>query len=108
MKKNIHPKYYKDVKVSCVTCNNSFTTGSTVEEITTEFCSKCHPFYTGEQRIVDTDNLVEKFKERQEKKAKSFRSKKQKMEERKKKLSRTTRGTGQGLTLKDMLAKVGK
>jgi len=53
MKDKIHPKYYDDAKVSCL-CGNTFTTGSTRPEIRVEVCSKCHPFYTGEQRIVDS------------------------------------------------------
>lgn len=60
MKKNIHPKYYEDSKASCA-CGNSFTTGSTLKEIHTEICSKCHPFYTGKQKLVDTAQRVEKF-----------------------------------------------
>jgi large subunit ribosomal protein L31 len=61
MKKDIHPKYYKDAKVICA-CGNTFTTGSTLPEIKTELCSACHPFYTGKQKLVDTARRVEKFK----------------------------------------------
>ncbi len=60
MKKEIHPKYYKDAKVTCV-CGNQFTTGSTKQEIKVELCSACHPFYTGKQKLVDTARRVEKF-----------------------------------------------
>ena len=60
MKKDIHPKYYKDAKVTCV-CGNKFTTGSTKPEIRVELCSACHPFYTGKQKLVDTARRVEKF-----------------------------------------------
>ncbi len=63
MKDKIHPKYYEDAKVSCL-CGNTFTTGSTRPEIRVEICSKCHPFYTGKQRIVDTMGRVERFKKR--------------------------------------------
>jgi len=63
MKDKIHPKYYDDAKVSCL-CGNTFTTGSTRPEIRVEVCSKCHPFYTGEQRIVDSMGRVERFKKR--------------------------------------------
>lgn len=62
-KKDIHPKYYKDAKVKCA-CGNSFTVGSTKEYIETEICSKCHPFYTGKEKIVDTLGRVEKYKKR--------------------------------------------
>ena len=60
MKKEVHPKYYSDCKVSCV-CGNTFTTGSTEPEIKVELCSACHPFYTGKQKLVDTARRVEKF-----------------------------------------------
>jgi large subunit ribosomal protein L31 len=63
MKAKIHPKYYDKAKVSCL-CGNTFTTGSTRPEIRVEICGKCHPFYTGEQRIVDSLGRVERFKKR--------------------------------------------
>ncbi|MFA6533863.1 MAG: 50S ribosomal protein L31 [Patescibacteria group bacterium] len=63
MKKDLHPKYYPEAKVTCV-CGNSFTIGSTVPEIHTELCSACHPFYTGNQKLVDTARRVDKFKQR--------------------------------------------
>jgi large subunit ribosomal protein L31 len=61
MKEKIHPKYYHDARVVC-SCGNTFTTGSTIKELRVELCGKCHPFYTGEQRIVDTAGRVERFK----------------------------------------------
>lgn len=60
MKKKIHPKYYK-AKVTC-SCGNAFEVGSTNKTIQTEICSKCHPFYTGSQKLVDTTGRVERFK----------------------------------------------
>lgn len=63
MKKDIHPKYYPDAKVTCV-CGNTFTTGSTMPEIKIEICSACHPFYTGKQKLVDTARRVDKFHKR--------------------------------------------
>lgn len=63
MKENIHPKYYTDAKVVC-SCGNTFTTGSTRQLLKVEVCSKCHPFFTGEQRIVDTEGRVERFRRR--------------------------------------------
>lgn len=66
MKKDIHPKYYPEAKVVC-SCGNTFTTGSTQESIRTDVCSACHPFFTGEQRIVDTAGQVERFMKRLEK-----------------------------------------
>src|SRR3989339_764304 len=63
MKKDIHPKYNKATKVTCV-CGNEFETGSTRDEIKVELCHMCHPFYTGKQKLVDTARRVEKFQEK--------------------------------------------
>jgi len=63
MKPKIHPTYYPDAKVTCA-CGNTFVTGGTRKELKTEVCSKCHPFFTGEQRIVDTAGRIERFKRR--------------------------------------------
>ncbi len=63
MRKNIHPTYYSQTKVHCV-CGNVFTVGSTREEIYVDICSRCHPFYTGKEKIIDTAGRVEKFKTR--------------------------------------------
>ncbi len=65
MKAEIHPVYYPNARVTC-SCGNSWTTGSTRPEIRTDICSACHPFYTGEQRIVDTAGQVERFMKRLE------------------------------------------
>ena len=59
MKAGIHPKYEK-AQVTCA-CGNTFETRSTADEIRVEICSACHPFYTGKQKIVDTEGRVEKF-----------------------------------------------
>jgi large subunit ribosomal protein L31 len=67
MKEGIHPKYYPDATVICA-CGNTWTTGATQKEIRTDVCSACHPFFTGEQRIVDTAGQVERFMRRLEKK----------------------------------------
>jgi large subunit ribosomal protein L31 len=68
MKKNRHPKYYPNAQVKCA-CGNTFTVGSTKEFIEVEICSKCHPFYTGKEKIIDTMGRVEKFRKRLAKKA---------------------------------------
>jgi large subunit ribosomal protein L31 len=60
MKSEIHPTYYPDAQVICA-CGNTWTTGSTKKVIHTDVCSRCHPFYTGEQRIVDTEGQVDRF-----------------------------------------------
>lgn len=65
MKKDIHPQYHENVKVTCV-CGNSFTTGSTKEELKVEICANCHPFYTGKQKLVDSTQRVEKFQAKME------------------------------------------
>jgi large subunit ribosomal protein L31 len=63
MKDKIHPKYYNDARVIC-SCGNTFTTGSTKKELKVELCSQCHPFFTGERRVLDTTGRVERFKRR--------------------------------------------
>ena len=63
MKLKIHPEYYPEAVVTC-SCGHSYTTGSTKPELRVEICNECHPFYTGEQRIVDTEGRVERLKRR--------------------------------------------
>lgn len=65
MKSDIHPTYYPQATVIC-SCGSTWTTGSTVPEIRTDVCNTCHPFYTGEQRIVDTAGQVDRFMKRLE------------------------------------------
>lgn len=67
MKTDTHPTYYNEAKVVCA-CGNTFTTGSTKPEIHVEICSKCHPFFTGTAKYVDTEGRVERF-QRQAKEA---------------------------------------
>ena len=65
MKTKIQPKYYPEAKVSCASCGNEWTTGSTAPEIRTEVCSNCHPFYTGQQaRLLDREGQVDRFYKR--------------------------------------------
>lgn len=82
MKAKIHPQYYQNAKVVCA-CGNTFTTGSTLPEISVDICSACHPFFTGEMKLVDTQGRIEKFeakraKARQVSKKKSVKSTKTK------------------------------
>lgn len=63
MKQAIHPQYFDQAQVICV-CGNKFTTGSTREVIHVELCSSCHPFYTGEQRFVDSASRIQKFQQK--------------------------------------------
>ena len=62
MKQGIHPTYYTDAKVTCASCGNTWTTGSTKKEIHVEICSKCHPFFSGESaRMIDIEGQVDRF-----------------------------------------------
>ena len=64
MKADIHPTYYSNCQVICNSCGNTFTTGSTKPVLRVEVCSNCHPFFSGEQRIVDTEGRVERLRRR--------------------------------------------
>ena len=63
MKEKIHPEYYPEAKITC-SCGNVLITGATKPVLKVEVCSKCHPFFTGEQRIADTEGRVERFRRR--------------------------------------------
>ncbi len=65
MKEKIHPKWYPNAKVNC-SCGTTFTLGATQKTIRTDVCSSCHPFFTGEQRIVDSEGQVQRFMRRLE------------------------------------------
>lgn len=79
MQEDIHPDY-SQTKVSC-DCGNEFKIGSTKDEIEIEICHKCHPFYTGEERVLDTTGRVEKFEQRREKAEKKQEQKQEAEEE---------------------------
>ncbi len=95
MKADIHPQFFEKAQVICV-CGNRFTTGSTKEIIHVELCNKCHPFYTGEQRFVDSASRIQKFQTKQQT-ASTFKSKKQKKVEAEKKADSAPK------TLREML-----
>ncbi|MFH1656742.1 MAG: 50S ribosomal protein L31 [Candidatus Nealsonbacteria bacterium] len=80
MKKEIHPKYYSKAKTHC-SCGSEFEIGSTKENMEIEICSKCHPFYTGKEKVVDTLGRVERFKKRLAKKETFKKSKNKKLNE---------------------------
>ena len=65
MKKDIHPQWFPNAEVNC-SCGVSYTMGATQEAIRTDVCSSCHPFFTGEQRIVDSEGQVQRFMRRLE------------------------------------------
>lgn len=83
MKTAIHPTYYENAQVICV-CGNRFTTGSTKDIIHVELCAECHPFYTGQQKFIDSGSLIKKFQNRQQN-AQAYQQKKVKKIEEKKK-----------------------
>lgn len=98
MKQAIHPNYF-EATVTCV-CGNKFTTGSTQENIHVELCSKCHPFYTGETRFVDTASRIQKFEKKSET-AKKYQVIKKEKKEKELKASQSPK------TLREMLAQIG-
>ena len=99
MKATIHPQYYSDAKVVCA-CGNTFITGSTKQQISVEVCYKCHPFYTGEQRFLDTKGRVEKFQKKQQV-AQTYQSTKKN-----KKQDKKNQGENQPKSLRELLGQV--
>lgn len=83
MKIGIHPQFFEAAQVACA-CGNRFTTGSTMESIHVELCSKCHPFYTGEQRFVDSASKIDNYLRKVEVAKKHASITKQKIAEKKK------------------------
>src|SRR5262245_57580024 len=83
MKANTHPTFFEQAQVICV-CGNRFTTGSTQEIIHVELCSKCHPFYTGEQRFVDAGSRIQRFQAKQQNASTYKATKKAKLDDKKK------------------------
>lgn len=82
MKADIHSQYFPEAQVVCA-CGNRFTVGSTREVIYVELCSNCHPFYTGQQKFVDSVGKIEKFRQKQEKAKVQIAAKKEKIEKQK-------------------------
>ncbi len=77
MKKEIHSDYHPKAQVTCV-CGREFNAGSTKKSIEIEICSACHPFYTGQEKVMDTAGRVEKFKDRAKKAARANKKTKEK------------------------------
>jgi len=98
MKQTIHPQYFEKTQVICV-CGNRFNIGSTQELIHVELCDKCHPFYTGEQRFVDSASRIDKF-EKKKKVAEVYKAKVVEKIEKQKKRDNSPR------TLREMLLDV--
>ncbi len=63
MKEKIHPTYYTESVVTCV-CGNTFKTGSTQKEVRVDICSNCHPYYTGKQKLMDTEGRIDRFRKK--------------------------------------------
>lgn len=84
MQADIHPKYFDSVEIRC-SCGNVIITGGTKEKMKTELCSNCHPFYTGQQKLVDTAGRVDKFEAKRKKAVEMLQEAKRKSEEKKKK-----------------------
>ena len=63
MKTDIHPKYFDNASVTCA-CGAKYTVGSTMEKIEVEICAACHPFFTGQEKVMDMAGRVDKFKKR--------------------------------------------
>jgi large subunit ribosomal protein L31 len=99
MKVNVHPNWTENAKVTCA-CGNTFTTGSTLPEIRVEICSKCHPFFTGQQRFVDTLGQVERFQRKTEESKAKLEERKRIEEARK---LRVTNKKSDKPSLKDLL-----
>ncbi|MBI3620138.1 50S ribosomal protein L31 [Candidatus Roizmanbacteria bacterium] len=96
MKTKIHPSYFPEARVTC-SCGNTFITGSTKQSITVEVCHKCHPFYTGEHRFLDTKGRVDTFQKKQE------TAKKYKETQASKKKKKTQKEEREGKSLKELL-----
>ena len=106
MKPNIHHTYYPDAKVICA-CGNTWTTGSTKKEIRTEVCSKCHPFYTGQQqRMLDMEGQVDRFYKRLQARQ-DFVEKERSREAERVSTERTIDSLGLGTRPTDALTKAG-
>lgn len=63
MKEGIHPQYFSDAQVTCV-CGATWQTGSTLKELRVDICSNCHPFFTGKQKLMDTEGRIDRFRKK--------------------------------------------
>lgn len=104
MKAQIHPQWYPQAKVTCA-CGSEFTTGSTMPEMRVEICSSCHPFFTGQQKFVDTLGTVERFQKRAHEAKTKQEQKKLVLEEKRTKREEEKR---EKPTLKDLLMQIRK
>ncbi len=98
MKKHIHPAWYPEATITCA-CGNTLTVGATKPQLNVEICSKCHPFFTGEMKFVDTLGRVERFQAKQKKAAAVAQA----LADKKKKKAEKERATREAKSLKEML-----
>lgn len=98
MKKDNHPIYHSDAKITCV-CGSTAVAGSTQKDIKVDICSKCHPFYTGKQKLIDTAGRVEKFEAKIRAAKKHAQDSKEKNES-----SKSKKKDGKYMTIEDMKA----
>ncbi len=102
MKANIHPTIYTDAIINCTSCGNTFTTSSTKKAITVDVCYKCHPYYTGEHRFIDTQGRVEHFQNKQ----KVAAAMKEKLATSKKSKKKNNQEEQEPKTLKELLSEI--
>lgn len=104
MRADIHPKWYPEAKVTCA-CGASFITGSTLPAIRVEICSQCHPFFSGQQKFVDTLGQVDRFMKKTEISKVKQEERKRILEERKSKVAEKKKDRP---SLKDLLMQARK
>lgn len=92
MKKDIHPKYYPEAKITCA-CGNIITAGATLSEMKVEICGACHPFYTGKKKLIDATGRVDRFKKMSAKAAEKKTDKAKRDAEKKAKKAKVVRKT---------------
>jgi large subunit ribosomal protein L31 len=100
MKMSIQPTFHEDAIITCRACGTTFKTGSTLQNITMEVCNNCHPFYTGEQRFMDTQGRVERFSKRMEDAKKMQEAWKERKQKKKEKSEKS------GKSLKELLGEL--
>lgn len=105
MKANTHPKLNEDAVMVCNTCKTEYILKSTASEVKVELCSNCHPFYTGKQMLVDTDNLVDKFNKKLEQAKNNSRPAINKKAKRLERIQKRSTSNNQTLSLRDLLEK---
>jgi large subunit ribosomal protein L31 len=102
MKKDIQPQIYNDCAVTCA-CGNSFVTSSTKKTLSVEICSACHPFYTGQQKFVDTEGRIDKFAKKQKLSEEKKKETLAKKEEKKKVVKKEVKPFKANPSLKELL-----